>query len=68
MGWSLADVETVTAHGRPAEQLIPFFAPEARIIALTKDETTPATIAQLLVANGYDESRMNRARRTGRGE
>ena len=58
MAWSLADVETVTAHGRPAEQLIPYFAPDARIIALTKDKTTPAIVAALLTANGYGDSRM----------
>ena len=32
MGWSLADCETVTAHGRPPEQVIPYFWPGARSV------------------------------------
>ena len=31
MGWSLADVETLTAHGRPAEQVIPWFWPFTKV-------------------------------------
>ena len=58
MGWSLADVEAVTAHGRPPEQVIPFFAPHARLIVLTKDRTTPADLARLLSERGYGNSRM----------
>jgi precorrin-6Y C5,15-methyltransferase (decarboxylating) len=58
MGWSLADVETLTIHGRPAEQIVPFFAPGARLIVLTKDGTSPATVARLLAARGYGPSRL----------
>ncbi|MEM1307293.1 MAG: precorrin-6y C5,15-methyltransferase (decarboxylating) subunit CbiE, partial [Pseudomonadota bacterium] len=59
LGWSLADVETVTAHGRPAEQIVPYFAPGARLLVLTKDRTTPGTVAQLLTANGYGPSALH---------
>jgi precorrin-6Y C5,15-methyltransferase (decarboxylating) len=58
MGWSLADIETITVHGRPAEQAIPFFAPGARILMLTKGPETPAEIASLLRATGYGDSRI----------
>ncbi|MEM7547238.1 MAG: precorrin-6y C5,15-methyltransferase (decarboxylating) subunit CbiE [Pseudomonadota bacterium] len=58
MGWSLADVDTITVHGRPAEQAIPFFAPGARIIMLTKGAETPDEIAALLRATGYGDSAM----------
>ncbi|MEO0729204.1 MAG: precorrin-6y C5,15-methyltransferase (decarboxylating) subunit CbiE [Pseudomonadota bacterium] len=58
LGWSLADVETITAHGRPSEQVIPYFAPGARLLILTKDRTTPGELAQHLAANGYGASRM----------
>ncbi len=58
MGWSLADTETITVHGRPAEQAIPFFAPGACIIMLTKGAETPGEIASLLRATGYGDSRM----------
>jgi precorrin-6Y C5,15-methyltransferase (decarboxylating) len=58
MGWSLADVETLTAHGRPPEQILPFVAPGARLLLLTKDATTPAAVARLLTDRGYGGSPM----------
>lgn len=58
MGWSLADAETLTVHGRPVEQAIPFFAPGERLLVLTRDGNTPGEIANLLVARGYGPSRM----------
>ncbi len=42
MRWSLADAETLTVHGRPTEQVIPYLAPCARLLLLTKNEGTPA--------------------------
>lgn len=58
MGWSLADLETLTAHGRPAEQVLPYVAPGARLLILTTGVETPGQIARLLVANGYEPSRI----------
>ena len=58
MGWSMADCETLTVHGRPAEQIIPFFAPGNRLMVLTKNHASPAAIARLLCDNGYGRSRM----------
>ncbi len=58
MGWSLADTETLTVHGRAPEQAIPFFAPGARLLILTKDWTTPEAIAALLCRTGYGDSTM----------
>lgn len=58
LGWSLADVETLTVHGRPAEQIIPYFVPEARLLVLTKDRTTPTEIARLLTARGFGDSEL----------
>lgn len=58
LGWSLPDVETLTVHGRAAEQIIPYFAPGARLLVLTKDKTSPATIADLLCDAGYGTSKM----------
>ncbi len=58
LGWSLADVETVTIHGRPAEQILPLIAPGARLLILTKDKTSPGTVAQMLRERGYGQSRM----------
>lgn len=56
--WSLADVETLTAHGRPAAQLVPFFWPGARLLVLTAGPETPPEVARLLTERGYGASRL----------
>lgn len=58
MGWSLADVETLTVHGRPVGQAIPFFAHDARLLILTQDASTPPAMAELLFKAGLGPSRM----------
>ncbi len=58
LGWSLADVETLTVHGRPVEQMIPFIQPGARLLILTTGAQTPARIAAFLTERGYGDSRM----------
>ncbi len=58
LGWSLADLETLTVHGRPAEQILPFVAPGQRLLVLAKDETTPREIAGLLAERGFGHSRL----------
>jgi len=58
MGWSLADVETLTVHGRPVEQMIAFIQPDARLLILTTGAQTPAQIAAFLAARGFGQSRL----------
>lgn len=58
MGWSLADVETLTVHGRPAAQMIAFIQPDARLLILTTGAQTPAQIAAFLTERGFGGSRM----------
>ena len=58
MGWSLADCEPLTVHGRPIAQIVPHVAPRVRLLVLTADRTTPAAVAGLLVGMGYGASRM----------
>ena len=58
MGWSLADVETLTVHGRPVEQMIAFIQPDARLLVLTTGADTPARIARFLAERGFGASRM----------
>jgi len=58
MGWSLADVETLTVHGRPVEQMIAFIQPGARLLVLTTGAETPARIAAFLTERGFGQSRM----------
>jgi len=58
LGWSLADTETLTAHGRPPEQILPFVAPGVRMLVLTAGVETPGQVAGLLSERGYGQSRM----------
>ncbi len=58
MGWSMADLETLTVHGRPVEQMIAFIQPGARLLILTTGEETPARIARFLTERGFGQSPM----------
>lgn len=58
MGWSLADVETLTVHGRPVEQMIAFIQPDQRLLVLTTGADTPGQIAQFLTKRGFGASPM----------
>ena len=58
MGWSVADVETLTVHGRPVEQMIAFIQPQARLLILTTGAETPAKIAAFLTERGFGKSKM----------
>ena len=58
MGWSMADLETLTVHGRPVEQMIAFIQPHARLLILTTGEETPARIAKFLTERGFGKSPM----------
>lgn len=56
--WPLADCTTITLHGRPLERLALHLAPGARLLILSEDGTTPATVAAYLSARGWGESRL----------
>ncbi len=58
MGWSLADVETLTVHGRPVEQMIAFIQPDVRLLILTTGSETPGQIAGFLKERGFGKSKM----------
>ena len=58
MGWSLADCETLTAHGRPTGEVISWIWPGARLLILTAGAETPGDIARLLSERGYGASEM----------
>jgi len=58
MGWSMPDVETLTVHGRPVEQMIAFIQPDQRLLILTTGAETPAQIAAFLAVRGFGQSRM----------
>lgn len=58
MGWSMADLETLTVHGRPVEQMIAFIQPDQRLLILTTGEETPAQIARFLTDRGFGRTKM----------
>jgi len=58
LGWSMADLETLTVHGRPVEQMIAFIQPDQRLLILTTGAETPSQIATFLTARGFGKSRM----------
>lgn len=58
MGWSLADVETLTVHGRSVEQMVAFIQPHQKLLILTTGSETPAQISSFLTSRGFGQSRM----------
>ncbi|SNS16525.1 MULTISPECIES: precorrin-6y C5,15-methyltransferase (decarboxylating) subunit CbiE [unclassified Azospirillum] len=65
LGWSLADVEIVSLHGRDITRLRPHLHPGQRLLLLTSDAVAPATIAQMLVADGFGPSHLTLFNRLG---
>jgi precorrin-6Y C5,15-methyltransferase (decarboxylating) len=58
LGWPLAEVEILSLHGRPLDSLRAVLAPGARILCLTSGGSALPGIADLLVDEGYGESRL----------
>ena len=58
LGWSRAEVETLTLHGRPLELLHPAVQPGAKLLLLANGAESPAEVAALLRARGYGPSRI----------
>jgi precorrin-6B C5,15-methyltransferase / cobalt-precorrin-6B C5,C15-methyltransferase len=56
LGWSLPDCECLSLHGRALERIIPYLQPQARVLALSWDGTTPGRLAGLLTARGFGDS------------
>ena len=52
LGWAQQDCALVSLHGRALERIIPHLQPDAQIMALSWDGTTPGKLAELLVARG----------------
>jgi precorrin-6Y C5,15-methyltransferase (decarboxylating) len=58
LGWSLGEVECLSAHGRVLENIIPFVTPRARLFVLCRNGETPRAVADLLNARGFGDSRV----------
>ncbi|MBO1347722.1 MAG: precorrin-6y C5,15-methyltransferase (decarboxylating) subunit CbiE [Hormoscilla sp. GUM202] len=58
LGWSLTDVETLSLCGRDPALLNGVLYPGARLLLLSADVRTPATVAKLLTSKGFGDSKM----------
>ena len=58
LGWSLAECECLTLHGRPLEKLGGFLTRGARLLLLSHDGSTPAKVAAELTRKGWGPSRL----------
>ncbi|WP_167006343.1 precorrin-6y C5,15-methyltransferase (decarboxylating) subunit CbiE [Mumia sp. ZJ430] len=58
MHWSYEETSLVSLVGRDVRQLVPHLAPGRRLVVLSNDGGTPSSVAALLVAQGYGDTRM----------
>lgn len=58
LGWPLADIATLSIHGRPLETLALHLAPDARLLVLAENRDSPRAVADHLVAHGWGPSRL----------
>lgn len=58
LGWALPELETLSLCGRDPALLNALLYPGAKILALSADRSTPATIAQQLCQQGWGASRI----------
>jgi precorrin-6Y C5,15-methyltransferase (decarboxylating) len=58
LGWALPDTALVSLCGRALDLIRPHLQPGARILALSADAETPATLARLLTELGFPTSRL----------
>ncbi|MGW7095751.1 precorrin-6y C5,15-methyltransferase (decarboxylating) subunit CbiE [Streptomyces sp. NPDC054874] len=56
LGWPLEDTEVVTLVGRPAARLAASLYEGRRLLVLSADASTPATVAALLTERGFGPS------------
>jgi len=58
MGWSQPDINVVTIHGRPAENINRYLCDGAKIIALSNGGESPKMVAKLLCEQGFAKSKI----------
>ncbi|MGM0455516.1 MAG: precorrin-6y C5,15-methyltransferase (decarboxylating) subunit CbiE [Cyanobacteriota bacterium] len=65
LGWPLADVNTLSLCGRPADLLLGYLYPGVRLLLLSGDRHTPTLVAQRLTEAGFGQSQMTVLERLG---
>ncbi|MCX7595256.1 MAG: precorrin-6y C5,15-methyltransferase (decarboxylating) subunit CbiE [Fischerella sp.] len=58
LGWSLAEVETLSLCGRPPALLQASIYPEARLLILSEGNQTPLIVADILTKRGFGSSQI----------
>jgi precorrin-6Y C5,15-methyltransferase (decarboxylating) len=58
LGWSEADVDTLTLHGRPPAGVQSFIQPGARLLVLSEGRQTPGQVAEILTRRGFGPSKL----------
>jgi len=58
LGWPLPEVAQVSLHGRAIDRIRPHLQPGAKVLALTSDADGPTTLAKLLTASGFGDSKI----------
>ncbi|MBX9875168.1 MAG: precorrin-6y C5,15-methyltransferase (decarboxylating) subunit CbiE, partial [Beijerinckiaceae bacterium] len=56
--WPQEECALVSLHGRTLFRIVPHLQPQARVLALSWDETTPRAVAELLTVRGMGASRI----------
>lgn len=56
--WAQEECALVSLHGRALQRIIPHLQPNARVLALSWDASTPGAVAALLTARGLGASRL----------
>lgn len=65
LGWSLSEIETLSLCGRDPALLNAVLYPGARLLILSADKLTPATVAQRLTQQGFGPSQLTVLERMG---
>ena len=65
LGWSLAEVETLSLNGRPPSLLQSYIYAGARLLILSEGKSTPALVAQMLTQRGFGRSQITVLERMG---
>lgn len=68
LGWPLTDVDTLSLCGRDPALLLGYLYPGVRLLLLSGDRRTPATVAHLLRESGFGKSQMSVLERMGSPE
>lgn len=68
LGWALDEVDCLTAHGRPLENILPFVVPGAKLLVYCHNGDTPQSVAALLRERGFGDSAMTALSHMGGGK